>query len=61
MLLRVGLSLRQNLSATLAALLGEDYKADVPEAGAQIADVLRARTNRPASASERDPGGEGAP
>jgi hypothetical protein len=28
------------VAATLAALLGEDYRAAVPQAGAPIADVL---------------------
>jgi hypothetical protein len=31
---------QDQIAATLAALLGEDYRADVPQAGAPIADVL---------------------
>ncbi len=31
---------QSQIAATLAALLGEDYRADVPKAGAPIADVL---------------------
>jgi hypothetical protein len=31
---------QSQIAATLAALLGEDYRADVPQAGAPIPDVL---------------------
>jgi hypothetical protein len=31
---------QSQIAATLAAFLGEDYHADVPNAGAPIADVL---------------------
>jgi hypothetical protein len=34
---------QNQIAATLAALLGEDYRADVPQAGAPIADVLGRR------------------
>ncbi|MDR3717662.1 MAG: hypothetical protein P4K98_02595 [Bryobacteraceae bacterium] len=34
---------QNQIAATLAALLGEDYRADVPKAGAPIADVLGKR------------------
>ena len=34
---------QSQIAATLAALLGEDYRAEVPKAGAPIADVLKQR------------------
>ncbi|MCC6539343.1 MAG: alkaline phosphatase family protein [Bryobacterales bacterium] len=38
---QIGPVTQNQVAATLAALLGEDYRKDVPKAGAPIADVLR--------------------
>lgn len=40
---KIGAVTQNQIAATLAALLGEDYRADVPQAGAPIADVLGRR------------------
>ena len=44
---------QSQIAATLAGVLGEDYRADVPKAGAAISDVLPKKSCRIGSCRER--------